>query len=74
MTTPYMFLTLIIPSPHNLKGKIDVYLQPLTDELKLLWNEDAFTYDISKKTKLYYKSCSNVYYQCHDPARAMTEA
>ena len=49
MTTPYMFLTLIIPGPHNPKGKIDVYLQPLMDELKLLWNEGVLTYDISKK-------------------------
>ena len=49
MTTPYMFLTLIIPGPRNPKGKIDVYLQPLIDELKLLWNEGMVTYDISKK-------------------------
>ena len=48
MTTPYMFLTLRIPSPYNPKGKIDVYLQPLMDELMLLWNEGVLTYDISK--------------------------
>ena len=36
MTTPYMFLTLIIPGPHNPKGKIDEYLEPLWDELKFL--------------------------------------
>ncbi|XP_058759557.1 uncharacterized protein LOC131632856 [Vicia villosa] len=49
MTTPYMFLTLIILGPHNPKNKIDVYLQPLIDELKLLWNEGVLTYDISRK-------------------------
>ena len=46
MTTPYMFLTLIIPRPKNPKEKIDVYLQALIDELKPLWNEGVLTYDI----------------------------
>ena len=41
-----MFLTLIIPGPKNPKEKIDVYLQSLIDELKLLWNEGVLTYDI----------------------------
>ncbi|XP_045831211.1 uncharacterized protein LOC123922548 [Trifolium pratense] len=49
MTTPYMFLTMIIPGPRNPKAKIDVYLQPLIDELKFLWEEGALTYDISRK-------------------------
>ncbi|RDX81489.1 hypothetical protein CR513_37829, partial [Mucuna pruriens] len=49
MMTPYMFLTLIIPGPHNLKGKIDVFLQPLIDELQQLWNDGVITYDASKK-------------------------
>ncbi|KAI0516679.1 hypothetical protein KFK09_009356 [Dendrobium nobile] len=48
MTTPFMFLTLIIPGPHNPKAKIDIYLQPLIDDLKLLW-EGVLTYDISIK-------------------------
>ena len=47
MTREYMFLTLIIPGPSNPKGKIDVYLQPLIDELKLLWDEGIPTYDAS---------------------------
>ena len=50
MTTPYMFLTLIIPGPHNPKSKIDVYLQPLIDELKVLWEAGVETYDISTKS------------------------
>ncbi|XP_057418581.1 uncharacterized protein LOC130712785 [Lotus japonicus] len=56
MTTPYMFLTLIIPGPNNPKEKIDVYLQPLIDELKLLWNEGVLTYDISKKQNFMMKA------------------
>ena len=47
MTTPYMFLTCIIPGPTNLKNRIDVYLQPLIDELKMLWNVGVDTYDVS---------------------------
>ncbi|PKU65335.1 hypothetical protein MA16_Dca001225 [Dendrobium catenatum] len=49
MTTPYMFLSLIIPGPHNPKLKIDVFLQPLIDDLSLLWEEGVSTYDISTK-------------------------
>jgi len=56
MTTPCMFLTLIIPGLKNPKEKIDVYLQPLIDELKLLWNEGVLTYDISKKQNFMMKA------------------
>lgn len=49
MSTPYLFLTMIIPGRSNPKSKIDVYLQPLIDELKSLWDEGALTYDVSKK-------------------------
>jgi len=53
--TPYMFLTWIIPEPKNPKEKIDVHLQPLIDELKLLWNEGVLTYDISRKQNFIMK-------------------
>jgi len=36
----------MIPGPNNPKNKIDVFFQPLIDELKLLWNEGVNTYDI----------------------------
>ena len=55
MTTPYMFLSCIIPGPKNPKGKIDVYLQPLIDELKILW-EGVLTYDISKRRNFKMKA------------------
>ena len=48
MTRPYMFLSYVIPGPNNPKSKIDVYLQPLIDELKRLWNEGIHTYDVHK--------------------------
>lgn len=44
-----MFLTLIVPGPHDLKKKIDAYLQTLIDELQPLWKDGAVTYDMSKK-------------------------
>ena len=47
MTTPFMFLTFGIPEPKKPKNKIDVYLQPLVDELKELWDVGVETYDIS---------------------------
>nr|KYP68888.1 hypothetical protein KK1_022537 [Cajanus cajan] len=49
MTKPYFFLTCLIPGLHNLTVKIDVYLQPLIDDLKLLWDCGVLTYDISTK-------------------------
>ncbi|XP_058739830.1 uncharacterized protein LOC131612031 [Vicia villosa] len=48
MTKPYMFLTCIIPGPSSPKAGIDVYLQPLIDDLKRLW-VGAWTYDVSRK-------------------------
>uniref|UniRef100_A0A1U7YJY3 Uncharacterized protein LOC104248805 n=1 Tax=Nicotiana sylvestris TaxID=4096 RepID=A0A1U7YJY3_NICSY len=49
MKSPYLFLTCIVSGPSNPKGLIDVYLQPLIDDLKLLWHEGVETYDISTK-------------------------
>ena len=43
-----MFLKCLIPGPHNLKNKIDVYLQQLIDELQTLWNKGVDTYDVHK--------------------------
>ena len=47
MTSPYMFLTCIIPGPRNPKSKIDVYLQPLIEELQELWISGVPTFDAS---------------------------
>jgi len=50
MTIPFMFLTCVIPDPKNLKNIIDVYLQPLIDELKELLDVGIEAYDISTGT------------------------
>ncbi|XP_016571056.1 uncharacterized protein LOC107868969 [Capsicum annuum] len=49
MTSPYIFFNCIIPSPYNPKIIIDVYLQPLIDELNQLWIEGVETFDASLK-------------------------
>ncbi|XP_025649597.1 uncharacterized protein [Arachis hypogaea] len=41
---------MIIPGPRIPKTRIDVYLQPLIDELKLLWEDGVLTYDIHSKS------------------------
>jgi hypothetical protein len=46
MSKPYMFLVVVIPSPSSPTACIDIYLHPLIDDLKRLW-EGVVTYDIS---------------------------
>lgn len=49
MTSLYMFLTCIISGPKSPKQGVDVFLQPLVDELKILWEYGENTYDVSVK-------------------------
>nr|MCH9869328.1 hypothetical protein [Serratia marcescens] len=49
MKTQYMFVSLIIPGPRTPKKNIDIYLQPLIDELQYLWETGVTTYDVAKK-------------------------
>ena len=44
-----MMMSLLILIPIELENDIDVYMQPLIEELKELWVNDVETYDISKK-------------------------
>ena len=54
MRAPYIFLTTVVPGPHDPTQGIDVYLQPLIEELKKLWNDGVETYDVSTKKKFGY--------------------
>ena len=56
MKIPFMFLTLIIPGPHSPKKNIDVYLQPLIDELVHLWYFGEDTYDAFRKQNFNLKA------------------
>ncbi|XP_021757477.1 uncharacterized protein LOC110722515 [Chenopodium quinoa] len=49
MKKPFMFLSFLVPGPKNLNGNLDVYMQPLIEELKELWDVGATTYDISQR-------------------------
>ncbi|KAG9457976.1 hypothetical protein H6P81_002484 [Aristolochia fimbriata] len=44
----YFMLSLLIPGPTSPSNDIDVYLRPLVEELKDLWNEGIRTYDAYK--------------------------
>ncbi|CAK8565208.1 unnamed protein product [Lathyrus sativus] len=48
MTKPYMFLTCLVQGPSIPKAGINIYLQPLIDDLKRLWIGE-WTYDVSRK-------------------------
>ena len=41
-------LALLIPGPKGPGIKIDIYLQPLIDELNKLWEVGVTTFDISR--------------------------
>ncbi|WJX35324.1 hypothetical protein P8452_23334 [Trifolium repens] len=55
MSKPYMFLSAVIPGPSSPTVGIDIYLQPLIDDLKRLW-EGVVTYDISRKRNFKMKA------------------
>ncbi|XP_010667637.1 uncharacterized protein LOC104884650 [Beta vulgaris subsp. vulgaris] len=48
MKSEFLMLSLLIPGPSSPGKDIDVYLQPLIEELKELWEYGLDTYDASK--------------------------
>ena len=45
----YFMLSLLIPDPHQLGNEIDIYLKPLVDKLKELWEKCVKTYNAYSK-------------------------
>lgn len=45
MKEPFFMMSLLIPGPTQPGTNIDVYLRPLVDELKELWENGVMTYD-----------------------------
>jgi hypothetical protein len=45
----YMIMSLLIPGPKAPGNDIDVYMQPLVDDLQELWNEGILMYDVSMR-------------------------
>ena len=60
-------LSLLIPSPHQPGNEIDIYLKPLVDELKELWEEGAETYDTYSKE--HFQMCATLLWTIHDYPR-----
>ncbi|XP_050369177.1 uncharacterized protein LOC126787315 [Argentina anserina] len=46
---PYLMLSLLIHGPKSPRNDIDVFLQPLVEELQTLWSQGIPTYDAFKK-------------------------
>ena len=46
-----LYEALLIPGPDSPRRDIDVYLCPLIDELKILWETGVETYDCASKEK-----------------------
>ena len=56
MRREYIFLSLVIPGPKSPGKCIDVYLKPLIDELKILWDNGINTFDAWKKQNFMMKA------------------
>ncbi|KAL0287726.1 UNVERIFIED_CONTAM: hypothetical protein Sangu_2681000 [Sesamum angustifolium] len=48
MSSEYMFLMMLITGPSNSKYLIDAYLEPLIEELQILWHVGVLTRDSAK--------------------------
>lgn len=49
MKQPYFMMSLLTPRPSAPENEIDVYMQPLVEELKHLWNVGVNIYDVLSK-------------------------
>ncbi|XP_024007302.1 uncharacterized protein LOC112083505 [Eutrema salsugineum] len=49
MKREFLFLTILVPEPEHPKRSLDIFLQPLIYELKLLWKYGIEAYDVSLK-------------------------
>lgn len=56
MSSENLMLSLLIPGPKQPGNDIDVYLEPLVDDLKELWNNGVEMYDAYKKVMFNLKA------------------
>ncbi|XP_023632701.1 uncharacterized protein LOC111828600 [Capsella rubella] len=56
MKQEFMFLTILVPGPNHPKRSLDIFLQPLIEELKDLWVNGVEAYDISTKENFLLKA------------------
>ncbi|XP_071694981.1 uncharacterized protein [Rutidosis leptorrhynchoides] len=57
MKKHFLLITLLIPGPSAPCNIIDIYMQPLIDELKELWDTEVNTYDASTKSNFPMCAC-----------------
>ncbi|XP_020271957.1 uncharacterized protein LOC109847122 [Asparagus officinalis] len=64
MKQPYMILSLLIPGKHAPGNDIDVFLEPLINELKQLWTGGVITYDTHAKQS--FRLCAILLWTIND--------
>ena len=64
MKENFFMMSLLVPGPRAPGKDIDVYLRPLIDELKDLWDKGVMTYDVSKKQS--FRMHAAVLWTVHD--------
>ena len=64
MKQSYFMLALLIPGPKGSGIKIDIYLQPLIDELNKLWQVGVTTFDSSRNQN--FNMCAAVLWTIND--------
>ncbi|KAI9194235.1 hypothetical protein LWI28_004295 [Acer negundo] len=57
MKTQFLMMSLLIPDPQAPGKNIDVYLRPLIDELKELWDHGVNTYDVCGGETFRLRAC-----------------
>ncbi|KAG7548000.1 putative transposase Ptta/En/Spm plant [Arabidopsis suecica] len=48
MKKEYFYLAILVPGPKHPKKSLDIFLQPLIEELQSLWKDGVDAYDVSK--------------------------
>ncbi|GKV52344.1 hypothetical protein SLEP1_g58932 [Rubroshorea leprosula] len=70
MKQPNLILSLLIPGPKSPGNKIDIYMQPLIEELQQLWDTGIETFDASKRERFQLRAA--LLWTINDsPARAI---
>ena len=64
MKEPYFMMSLLIPGSNPLGNELDVFLRPLVDELKKLWEDGARTYDAS--CGMHFQMCAALLWTIYD--------
>ncbi|XP_048599975.1 uncharacterized protein LOC106374078 [Brassica napus] len=49
MKREFLYLSVLVPGPTHPRKSLDIYLQPLIEELQMLWKDGVEAYDISMK-------------------------